>query len=471
MFPRPRLQAPPPWRSHGLVGLILAAATACGGGSPADPTSGEKIWVVVTAPGPTEVSDRPFTQPPRLAARDGAGNVLPLPSTGMLVSVVAGPPGARLFGTTAFPVGAGEVVLSEFGIAGPPGSYELRFASSGWTPATATVHLQSPPPDYRDVAAAVAYTCALTVQSRVRCWGDWADGGIVVYPREIAPDLEIASLVAGVATTCGLQPDGSAYCWGAGALGQLGNGAAASAAAPVPVAGGLRFKSLSVGRIHACGATLDDVAYCWGASEFWTVLGVPDVFLSLVPVAVDGGHAFTTVATGDRHACGLTPAGLAFCWGGAFGHSERPTPVAVRGDHQFTQLVAGGTLSCGLTATGAGWCWDAADGAGPGPLPMPGSGQYAQVALSTYRRCAIRFVGTLCWGAGPVGDGTTQAVDLPTPVSGGYRFTRIAVGDGHTCAVTELSVLYCWGVSQFRAVGVNTSGDMAPYPSLVLPPP
>lgn len=442
---------------------------ACTSGSPTDPIPDEKMWVMVTAPGPTEVSDRPFAQPPRLAARDGAGNVLPLPSTGILVTVVAGPQGARLFGTTAFPVGAGEVVLSDFGIAGPPGSYELRFASSGWTPATATVHLQSPPADYRDVAAALAFTCALTVSFRVRCWGDWADGGIVVHPREIAPDLEIASLVAGEATICGLQPDGSAYCWGAGALGQLGNGADTSAPAPVPVAGGLRFKSLSVGRIHTCGTTLDNVAYCWGGSDLWTQLGVPGLPQSLVPVAVDGGHAFTVVATGDRHACGLTPAGLAFCWGGVFGHPERDSPVAVRGDHQFTQLVAGGTLSCGLTATGAGWCWEAADGGGAGPLPMPGSGQYSHLALSAHRRCAISAVATYCWGGGPVGDGSTQAKDAPTPVSGGYRFTRIAVG-GAACAVTDLMVLYCWGESQFRSVGVNTSGDMAPYPSLVLPP-
>jgi alpha-tubulin suppressor-like RCC1 family protein len=56
-------------------------------------------------------------------------------------------------------------------------------------------------------------------------------------------------------------------------------------------------------------------------------------------VAVVGGHFFAQVSAGADHACGKTPAGVAYCWGnnllGALGdgtwQNTRTTPVPVAG--------------------------------------------------------------------------------------------------------------------------------------------
>ena len=79
------------------------------------------------------------------------------------------------------------------------------------------------------------------------------------------------------------------------------------------------------------------------------------------------GLTFTQIGSGSKHACGLTAAGAAWCWGlnpgGQLGDGTQDpslTPRAVSGGHLFASLAAHGpSHACALTAEGTAWCWGA----------------------------------------------------------------------------------------------------------------
>ena len=70
---------------------------------------------------------------------------------------------------------------------------------------------------------------------------------------------------------------------------------------------------------HACGVTTAGVGYCWGLADLG-MLGVApescaDGRYCISPVAVSGGHSFTTIQAGNEHTCGLTTEHVIYCWG------------------------------------------------------------------------------------------------------------------------------------------------------------
>ena len=50
--------------------------------------------------------------------------------------------------------------------------------------------------------------------------------------------------------------------------GELGDGTHTRSDAPVAVAGGLQFAYLKAGELSTCGVTPAGVAYCWGDNEY-----------------------------------------------------------------------------------------------------------------------------------------------------------------------------------------------------------
>jgi alpha-tubulin suppressor-like RCC1 family protein len=132
----------------------------------------------------------------------------------------------------------------------------------------------------------------------------------------------------------------------------------------MPVHGGLRFGAVSAGWTHACGLTMAGAAYCWG-DDLFGALGNGDVLgSSLVPVAVSGGLPFTSIEAGYYTTCGIVSGGAAYCWGhnasgqlgtGDFTDASVPRPVG--GGLTFESVAPGWDYACGITPAAIAYCW------------------------------------------------------------------------------------------------------------------
>ncbi len=74
------------------------------------------------------------------------------------------------------------------------------------------------------------------------------------------------------------------------------------------------LRSLASGEQHACALTAAGEAYCWGTNAQGQ-LGTASLTSSAVPVAVNGGHRFVAIHAGGTHTCALSAEGAAYCWG------------------------------------------------------------------------------------------------------------------------------------------------------------
>jgi alpha-tubulin suppressor-like RCC1 family protein len=193
-----------------------------------------------------------------------------------------------------------------------------------------------------------------------------------------------------------------------------------------PPAPALVSPSIVAGSEHNCGLTSAGVAYCWGGNGSGE-LGDGTAVPRSTPTLVSGGQAFTTLTAGSQHTCGLTTAGAAYCWGrNTFGQlgdpttTQRLTPTAVSGGQLFVALTAGFSHTCGLTSAGAAYCW--------------GDN-----------------------GSGQLGDGTTTNRLVPTAVDGGQTFVALTAGSNHTCGLTSARAASCWGSNGSLQLGDGTN--------------
>lgn len=262
----------------------------------------------------------------------------------------------------------------------------------------------------------------------------------------------------------------------------------------MPVFGGLRFASLESdgqpvgGTWQMCGRGLDAKTYCWGANNAGQ-LGVGDVAHRNVPTPVGGNHTFVQVSVGRSHACGLTAAGDAYCWGGNamdtfWGFNERGAlgvgdtlstnlPSAVQGGHKFKQIEAGWGTTCALTTTNEAYCWGRNDLGQVGngvnfgnldnyehtPQKVAGGLSFKQIVTKGPRSCGLTLNGrAYCWGNNTVYEvGTSQTIHVcfggkrcagvPTTVETTETFLSLSTSQFATCGVTNEGETLCWGLN------------------------
>ncbi len=217
-----------------------------------------------------------------------------------------------------------------------------------------------------------------------------------------------------------------------------------------------------------------------GVAGTATVTALSEGVTGTATVLVSRGMILTSVMGGDRHSCGLTEAGLVFCWGrnveGQLGDSstiDRLRPVRARGSVTYASVSVGvvGRHSCALTAAGTAYCWGSNSNGRLGtadtvsrvaPTPVAGGLSFASISAGGTHSCGLTFTGTAyCWGTngvGQLGDNTLFSRNQPTLVQGGLTFASISAGTLHTCGLTAAGAAYCWGSNGFGQTGdANTA--------------
>ncbi len=288
---------------------------------------------------------------------------------------------------------------------------------------------------FQSLSAGQTFSCGVTTAGDAYCWGNALT--VSTVPVAVPGGLTFQSVSPGVGFSCGVTTAGDAYCWGENTNGELGDGTTTAASnVPVAVSGGLTFQSVSAGFGFSCGVTTAGDAYCWGSNAAGEG-GNGTNTKSNVPVAVSGGLTFQSVSTGSDHSCGVTTAGAAYCWGfngsGLLGDGTTTAasnvPVAVLGGLTFQSVTAGGTHSCGVTTAGVPYCWggntngELGDGTNTNsnvPVGVTGGLTYQSVIAGDHHSCGLTTAGAAyCWGLnvfGSLGDGTNTDSNVPVVV-------------------------------------------------------
>ncbi len=219
------------------------------------------------------------------------------------------------------------------------------------------------------IEAGAMHTCALLENGGVKCWGDNSEGQLgngttLNSPKPVdvlnLPE-SIRQLSAGVVFTCALTQEGKLFCWGNGQNGRFGNKFVESYLTLIKVKD---LKELLVvitaGDYHLCGRTDANDAICWGAlsSELY--------FSPKNPVVVNGiPEGVALLVAGSGFTCSLTTTDNVKCWGdnyfGQLGNGTNlgswDAVIAMNLTANVLRIGSGSAHACALLFDGDVLCW------------------------------------------------------------------------------------------------------------------
>ena len=328
------------------------------------------------------------------------------------------------------------------------------------------------------------------------------------------------AVAAAASHSCAVQSDGHAFCWGNNCHGELGNpdvpagpsdcGDAEQSLSPVPVLRGgeplAGVRTIHPGVTHTCALLDDGTALCWGEDANGQLGrdGDGEVALEPAPVVTSGGQALsgiTALTSGWLHACALTGAGDAWCWGSnsngqlgvadwTGGGDSRSVAEPVVSEEAFADIEAGLSHTCAVVAGGEARCWgrddihqlgdsatcDTVDQ--PAPVAVLRESDDMPLERATIISAGNKFTcaashtpdALLCWGdnAGhklgddscpDCPDGYAVCLARETELAPAAPVVRLAAGANSACALLEGGALWCWGASDNGQIGVPTSED------------
>jgi len=352
----------------------------------------------------------------------------------------------------------------------------------------------------RFIAAGEFFSCAMTENSGVLCWGKNASGqlGDDSTTQRLTP-VAVSGLSAGWALAVGFdhacaidEVHGHVWCWGNNSDGQLGNNSTANSSHRVQVNGLTSgATAIAAGRAHTCAIVSGGVK-CWGDNSAGQ-LGDGTNNDALTPVQVSGlTSGVSGIAAGESHTCAVHY-GTAKCWGaggnGQLGvgiQTASNTPLQVSGlatgsvanifaGWRFTFAIASGVVKAwGQNANGQlGAGFKSANELSPVNVAgLPG--EVASIVGGRYHGCALTSdKAVYCWGyngdgqLGNHGDTAESLAPIQSHIDQGV--TAITAGSRHTCAITGGGTARCWGLNGDGQLGTNsTTNNNYPIPAYSL---
>ena len=235
--------------------------------------------------------------------------------------------------------------------------------------------LEVPGQLFLDIDGGFEYTCGITQDSTLACWGAQTALGEQFHP----PAGEFTSIGAGVRFACATTPNSGIECWG-------DSNDSDGVISDAPSTG--QFRQVTVGERHVCAVRESGAILCWGNNGQNQVTGRTSLPRPTGSVL--------SVTAGYLHNCALLLDGSIQCWGNNFG--DRATPAA---GNDFVSVAAGVVHTCGVRADGTATCWgfDTGGRATPPTVDSDGNPIVFVSADVTNHSCGIESDGTaFCWG-------------------------------------------------------------------------
>lgn len=324
--------------------------------------------------------------------------------------------------------------------------------------------------------------------------GGGQDSALVrVVDQDAQSTVVFDGISAGSAHSCAVIPMGRVYCWGTDWHGELGDGHADKlkiTLSPLPASGALIVRELDVGNEHTCAVASDRRTYCWG-DNLYGQLGDGTTAARASPTPIRTDSMLVSVSAGGAAACGLTGSGAALCWG-RIGTIQDPLPSVIQTAARYAGVSVGGMHACGLMADGILHCWgcndygqlgDGSTNARQVPARVGGEERYLSVSAGYLHTCAVSQAGVVfCWGnnfSGRLGTGSEAPSASPKAVALPAGARSVSAGSSHSCAVTVESRIYCWGSNSrgqlgnnlaFAAPGTDPSAYRSASPVLAVAP-
>lgn len=195
--------------------------------------------------------------------------------------------------------------------------------------------------------------------------------------------------------------------------------------------------------------------WCWSwgrTSSGPSVDTVADGFYTAgnaLPTLISGNEGYIDLAVGGGQACVLTVQHLPRCFSANGSNSQPITPP-------LSSIVASDqSYYCGSAVSDSStWCWQ---GSSPSPTRVD-STPFVQLrvsgGLSFASYCGLRSDSTaMCWGNNPPGDGSSHQ-SRPVPVTGGMKFSQLAMADEYSCGRRTNSEVWCWGMGRSGEIGL-----------------
>ena len=339
-------------------------------------------------------------------------------------------------------------------------------------------------------------------------------------------DFGVTAVAPGMYHTCATLATGAVKCWGLNDNGQLGDNSWNSSYNPVSVYGITdATTSISSGERHTCVIKTSGALWCWGDSYNGLGDGTADRSNTPINISSLGtGVRKVSAGLFGRHTCVLTTTGNAKCWGrnseGELGDgttTQRLSPTNIVGvvspQLGVTTLGPLSLPGSGYTATSPSFTIapptsnrsgtfrfassnpnSATIDAMTGEVNIVGNGatlfsatqdatsthdiatayvslnfapMVTQLSMGYYHSCGLTNTGAMkCWGYNGYGQIGTLASWLQTTPSNlpGYtnNVSAIAAGDFHTCALTTVGAVKCFGYNAYgETYGGITSGAVA----------